>query len=254
MDLYIKIMNKKDTITSILEFQTDKVSDYWRNQLFNMYPFLDKEKCLNLIWEERKQYITSKLSTYYDRIKLNLQNKFEASQSTWLENKEIVNTIYSKVFGIDCFSILNNIIAEISLNPICPRNLRNNSFSFFWNADNNNFLRTTLHEMIHFIWFYIWQQHFTDNTEEYENPHIKWILSEMVIDTIIKYTEIGNLYPEPYKHHLAYEYFYDMKIDNIPILNIVAKIKEKSHNIEEFMERAYEYCLENEDSIRKQIL
>ena len=64
--------------------------------------------------------------------------------------------------------------------------------------------------MIHFIWFYIWQQHFTDNTEEYENPHIKWILSEMVIDTIIKYTEIGNLYPEPYKHHLAYEYFYDM--------------------------------------------
>lgn len=254
MDLSIKIMNKKNTVANILKFQTDETSDYWRDKLFDMYTFLDKEKSAKMPWEKRKQYLSSELSLYYDKVKSVLQNKRIESQKIWSENKNAINMIYSKVFGIDCYHILNNMVAEISLNPICPRNLKHNNFTFFYGGDSNNFMKTALHEMIHFVWFYVWQQYFADKPAEYEAPHMKWILSEMVVDTLVKKTEITTLYPEPYKEKPAYKYFYDMKINNAPILSTLEKLKDKSKNIREFMETSYKYCLENEDSIRIQML
>ncbi len=253
MDLVIRIMDKNDTIASILQFQTDKTSEYWRNRLFEIYPWLDKEKCADLAWKDREQYLISELSAYYDKIQLNLQNKLSISQNVWLKNKENINDIYSKVFDIDCHNLLNNIVAEISLNPICPRNLKQTSFSFFWASDDNNFMKTTLHEMIHFVWFHIWQKHFGDNEKEYESPSLKWILSEMMIDTFVKMTEIGTLYPEPYKQQPAYKYFYSMNINDTPILMLLSEIKEKSDSIRQFMEVAYQFCLENEEAIQKQM-
>ena len=128
MDLSIKIMNKKNTVANILKFQTDETSDYWRDKLFDMYTFLDKEKSAKMPWKKRKQYLSSELSLYYDKVKSVLQNKRIESQKIWSENKNAINIIYSKVFGIDCYHILNNMVAEISLNPICPRNLKHNNF------------------------------------------------------------------------------------------------------------------------------
>ena len=253
MDLDIRVMSKNDTIASILKFQTEDTTEYWRSQLFNVYPWLDKGRCSSLALEDRKEYLISELSAYYDKIQLNLQNKLSMSQNVWLENKENVNDIYSKVFDIDCHNILSNIMAEISLNPICPRNLKHVSFSFFWGADNNNFMKTALHEMIHFVWFHIWQKYFTDNEKEYESPSLKWILSEMVIDTFVRKTEIGVLYPEPYKQQPAYRYFYEMIVHKTPILVLLSNIKEESSSIRQFMEGAYQFCLENEVVIREQL-
>lgn len=89
MDLFVKIMSKSDTLSSVLQFQTDDVSSYWREALFNAYPFLDKEKCSLLAWKDRKQYLTSELSKFYDKIKMNLQKKCILSQQTWNEKKKI---------------------------------------------------------------------------------------------------------------------------------------------------------------------
>lgn len=44
MDLSVKIMSKIDTLSSILNFQTDDTSVYWRGALFKAYPFLDEKK------------------------------------------------------------------------------------------------------------------------------------------------------------------------------------------------------------------
>ncbi len=254
MDLFVKIMSKSDTLSSVLQFQTDDVSSYWREALFNAYPFLDKEKCSLLAWKDRKQYLTSELSKFYDKIKMNLQKKCILSQQTWNEKKENINHIYTKVFDINCYNLFNNMVAEISLNPICPRNIKQHSYSVFWAGDELNFLKTSLHEMIHFVWFYIWKQHFNDCWEEYEAPNLKWILSEMVIDTLIKNTDIGNIYPENPKKKNAYSYFYNMKINNQFILHELSSMYRNSPNIINFMDQAYLYCKENEKDIRKQIL
>lgn len=254
MELDIKIMSLADNMASILNFQTDDTSIYWREPLFNAYPFLDKEKCFNLCWKERQKYLTTEFTKFYNKIKLNLQNKCTTSQKIWNENKKNINNIYSKVFEIDCQQILNDMVAEIALNPICPRDIQNKRFLVFWNGDELNFIKTSLHEIIHFVWFYIWQNHFKDNIKEYEAPDLKWILSEMVIDTLVKKSDIGKLYPESYQAKPAYSYFYDMQINNKLVLDELSSIYINAQNIIQFMEQAYLYCQINEKEIRRQIL
>lgn len=89
MDLFVKIMSKSDTLSSVLQFQTDDVSSYWREALFNAYPFLDKEKCSLLAWKDRKQYLTSELSKFYDKIKMNLQKNVSSLNKHGMKKKKI---------------------------------------------------------------------------------------------------------------------------------------------------------------------
>lgn len=252
MDLFVKIMNKKDTITSILYFQTDDTSVYWREPLFKTYPFLEK-KYLHASWEDRKQYLTTELSKFYDKINKNLQSKKVVFQKIWNYKKENINNIYSKVFYIDCHNLFNNMIAEISLNPICPRDIRHQSYSVVWSGNGSDFLKTSLHEMIHFVWFYLWQHHFNDSWDEYEAPDLKWILSEMVVDTLVKNTDIGKLYHRT-DEYPAYEYFYEMKIGHRFLLDELSSLYKNARNIIQFMEQAYQYCRDNEQAIRAQML
>ncbi len=253
MDLSVIIMEKQDTIANILKFQADDISVYWREKLFKVYPFLDENLCAKLPWEARKQYLTDELSAYYDKIRPHLRDKLIASQKVWATRKDAVNDTYSEVFGVDCRDILNDMVAGISLNPICPRFLKEKFFSAVWMANDDNFLKTALHEMIHFVWFYVWQKHFADNPEEYDKPHLKWILSELVIDTLVKDTAIRDLYPEAYRQQPAYKYFYQMNINDTPILHTLSALNKQAKNIEEFMEISHQYCLKNEASIRKEI-
>ena len=37
---------------------------------------------------------------------------------------------------------------------------------------------SAIHEIIHFVWFYVWNQTFADSYEEYETLSLKWILSD----------------------------------------------------------------------------
>lgn len=254
MDLSIKVMSRENTIGSILHFQSDNNSLYWRESLFEVYPFLDKEKGLHSKWEDRSQYLADELSLYYDKVYKNLQNKLQTSCKIWTDKKESVNRIYSEVFGVDCSNLFNDMLAEISLNPICPRNLHDKSFSVFFAADENNFFKTALHEMIHFVWFYVWEKHFKDKSDDYDAPNLKWVLSEMVVDTFVKNTAIGDLYPENYKKRSAYSYFYNMKINGESILAQLSNMYKNSQNVTDFMEQAYTFCQKNEKSIREQML
>ena len=253
MDLSVKIMSKTDSISSILKFQTPNTSSYWQDALFKAYPFLDKDKCLHSSWENKKQYLSAEFSTLHDKLYPTLQNKCANSQKIWNQNQANINHIFSQVFNLDCAHLFNNIVAEISLNPVCPRNLRMQSYSAIWAGDETNFLKTSLHEMIHFVWFYIWKKHFQDNWPEYEAPNLKWILSEMVIDTFVKNTTIDHIFPKPYKEKPAYQYFYNMKIGDNFILTELSKLYLNATNIIIFMEQAYQYCLNHEELIRKQM-
>ncbi len=57
------------------------------------------------------------------------------------------------------------------------------------------FLGVTLHEIIHFVWFHVWNQEFRDSYEEYERPSLKWILSEMVVESIMTDPRPSELNP-----------------------------------------------------------
>ena len=254
MELIFSIMPKNKTVESILDFQTDESSLFWRNQLFEVYSFLNKEKGLkNPLFLERKAYITKELSTFYDKNKDLFQEKKELYKIQWIKNKKEIENIFSNIFQVDCHKLFNNIKVKISLNPICPRYLSKNLFTVFFKFGPEQFLNTSIHELIHFVWFYVWQNHFLDNKIEYEAPHLKWLLSEMVIDTLVQYTDLKYFYKTRGSETPAYNYFYNIKVQNLVLLEKLKELYLKSENIIEFMDSSYQYLTQNEKEIRKQI-
>lgn len=253
MGISIQIMQKQKTIESILDFQTDSMPPFWREPLFKCYPFLDKEKGFYPPFQIRKDYLTQALSHFYTQ---NYQ-AFLEKQKLFFEhlkhNQKQLLPVFNNIFNIDCKPIFDTTLIEISLNPICPRYLNEKRFTIFFKFGPEQFLNTVIHELIHFVWFFIWQKHFNDSSNEYESPHLKWILSEMVVDTLVKNTELNQFYKARGNETPAYSYFYDMHIQNKPVLDTLSLFFKQSKEITLFMEKAFQYILTYENEIRKQM-
>ncbi len=254
MELVVDVMSCQDTINSILHFQTDDNSLYWRETLFLVYPGLDKSKGLDADWRTRREYLSEQLSLLYAQAENDLKTKAGMFNQYWLERKNEVTEVFSKVFQINCAEILDDMSAKISLNPICPRDIHSHFFTIFYRYGKEQFLMTAIHEMVHFVWFHIWHKHFKDSVSLYDAPHIEWLLSEMVVDTFVHQTDIGKFFDSSRVERPAYRYFYDMKVGGEPILVRLEKFYLNATSLVDFMEKAIQYCRENESCIRKQVL
>lgn len=108
--------------------------------------------------------------------------------------------------------------------------------------------------MIHFVWFYVWNRTFGDSYDEYESPSMKWILSEMIVESIMKDPRLSSINPYFPREEggCIYPYFFDMKVDDKLILETLDEMYH-SQNIIDFMKNSYEYCVEHETEIREHI-
>ncbi len=83
---------------------------------------------------------------------------------------------------------------------------------------------------------------------------MKWILSEMVVESIMDDTRLATINPYYPRENggCVYRYFQDMIIHGKPILDTLRDLYQNNH-ITDYMEIAYRYCLENEAAIRRHI-
>ena len=108
-----------------------------------------------------------------------------------------------------------------------------------------------MHEITHFAWFYFWNKHFQDNPAEYDFPNIKWLLSEIVVETLIHNSAINDLIEQP--KYIAYSYFYDMTIKDELIFDTMKKFYLNRKDIYDFMDKAFEWIKTNETELRDKI-
>ena len=136
----------------------------------------------------------------------------------------------------------------------CPRFLREHSFDVFYKNSEYGALGMSLHEMIHFVWFYVWNQMFKDSYDEYETPSLKWILSEMVVESIMSDERLSSINPYSPRERggCVYSYFFDMTVDGRPVLDTLHELY-KAKRMTDFMRLSYEYCRENKKEIREHI-
>jgi len=108
--------------------------------------------------------------------------------------------------------------------------------------------------MIHFLWFHVWNSIYGDSYDEYERPHLKWVLSEMVVESIMRDKRLSSINPYFPRENggCVYGYFQDMEIGGRPILETLDEIF-KSTDMSGFMKTSYDYCLNNEAAIRAHI-
>lgn len=251
MDLSYIFPGVDYSVDSILLFQDD---GQWWDVLFYFYPQINRDKFDSLPTSQQKTYLRDILQKHYnDNAKSEIDNKVVKYNAHWKLHKNQIEDAFYDAFQCDIKDIFNDVVGNITFNPICPRFLSTRTFDVFYKNSERGALGVSLHELIHFVWFDVWQKHFDDCADEYETPHLKWVFSEMVVDPIMRHDRrLKDINPY-FDDGCAYECFYLMSVNNIPILDTLYKMYVGSKNVVEFMEQGYAYCNKYEHEIRTQM-
>ena len=242
------------SIESILLFQVDSATPFWSDSLLYFYPQIKKETLLNLTFDEKKNYITEELRNVWKDSLDELNGKVELYNQHFRKYQSQIEDALSDAFAIDARLIFNDLTGNISLNPISPRFLQERYFDLFYKNSERGALGMSLHEIIHYMWFHVWNSHFGDNFSEYETPSLKWILSEMVVESIMDDERLSSINPYYPRENggCVYPYFQDMIINGTPILDTLRELFKQNY-ITDYMEKSYQYCQEHESAIRQHI-
>jgi len=242
-------------IRQIMEFQTAGESAFWSDPLYHFYPQLDKNYAESLPFSERMRYIEYTMRSVYFEAEPTINEKTALYSHYWAECKQQITEALSDAFAVDCFDLFNDIRCNVSINPIEPRFLTEHCYDTFFLNSERGAIGGGIHEIIHFVWFHVWHGLFADSYDEYERPSLKWILSEMVVESIMSDERLSSINPYfPRKNGgCIYPYFFDMMADGNLILDTLDSMY-KSQSITDFMRNSYAYCQKHEAEIRKHIL
>lgn len=241
-------------IQRIMDFQTEDESAFWSEPLYHFYPQLDKAYATSLPFAERKNYIERTMRAVYTELENSINEKVLSYTHYWNTCKPQITAALSDAFSVDCENMFNDIQCNLSINPVEPRFLKEHRYDTFYLNSERGAIGGGIHEIIHFVWFHVWNSLFQDSYDEYERPSLKWILSEMVVESIMKDERLSSINPYFPREHggCIYPYFFDMMVDGKLILDTLDAVY-RSQNIADFMRNSYAYCKEHEAAIREHI-
>lgn len=242
-------------IDSIMLFQTPEETSFWSDSLFYFYPTLDKDIFKMLNYTEKEAYLFKEFEKIYLEQKPVILEKVNLYNSHWNKHKTQIEEALTEAFDLDVRPLFNDLRGEITLNPISPRFLKEHYFQIFYLNSERGALGESLHEIIHFLWFHVWNEHFKDSFDEYERPSLKWILSEMVVESIMRDERLSSINPYFPRENggCVYPYFQNMIIDGRFILEQLDEWYQSRETIQSFMEESFAYCQKHEKSIRSHI-
>ena len=244
-----------EILASIMEFQAEGENSFWSEPLYHFYPQLDRAYAESLPAPKRKKYIADTMWAVYQELEEILEEKAALYTKRWEKYKGQITGALSEAFETDCRDILNDLRAHVTLNPVCPRYLAERQFDIFYLNSDKGAIGLAIHEIIHFVWFIVWQRVFGDEPAEYERPHLKWILSEMAVEPVMRDERLCTINPYFPRENggCVYPYFYDMVLDGKPVLDTLDGMFRRRESIEGFMKESYRYCQEHEAEIRRHI-
>ncbi|MBQ2861443.1 MAG: hypothetical protein IJE83_01500, partial [Oscillospiraceae bacterium] len=175
MDITYKNPGYEYSIESIMLFQTDEQTPFWSDSVLYFYPQIDKTELEKRNFEEKKEYIYNVLEEVYGNIKDELESKIIRYNEHFQNHRSQIEDALSEAFELDSGLLFNDLTGNITMNPVCPRFLQEKYFDVFYLNSERGALGLSIHEVIHYFWFYVWNKHFGDSYEEYETPSLKWI-------------------------------------------------------------------------------
>lgn len=237
---------------SISEFI--KQDDFWSEPIFHFFPELLKFKGLFAKDDDNKdivEEILGMVDELYKSREKEIQSKVISYQKSWNRYEKLINERFSSIFQFDTSKIFNNLVCNITLNPISPRYLRDHTFDGFYMGTDEASISNALHEIVHYLWFYLWNQNYKDSYENYEAPSLIWILSEAIVEQILNDEKLNEINPNNRRGN-AYPYFYNMVVNGQLLYDYLDEIY-KNNPIDKFMDKSYQFMVENEEEIRSQI-
>ena len=185
-------------------------------------------KCLGLEASSITKNFEKKIEKMYTKNLGAMKKKCLVFQKAWDNKKDFINQELAKVFG-QTFDF--NCVARVNINPIFPRHLDTKTFDIHFECDANFMLLNAVHEITHFAWFEVLAENFPEiPATQYETPHTPWLVSEIAVEPIFRFSKLHTLSPK----QPAYDYFYTNKIGEQTVAEIANLLFKKSKNIVDF--------------------
>ena len=254
MNITYKNPGDRHSIESISLFLTGDETAVWSAPILHFYPQLDSKMLAAYSPSDKQKYLSDVFGSIYSELKEEINRKVICYHDHFQRHKQQIEQALSDAFHLDASCVFNDLTGNVTLNPICPRFLKEHCFDVFYMNSERGALGLSLHEVIHYFWFHVWNGHFGDDYDEYETPSLKWILSEMVVEAIMRDKRLSSLNPYFPRENggCIYPYFQNMCVNGSPILETIDALYHRN-SITDFMEEAYTYCLKYENEIRKHI-
>ena len=240
------------SVKTILEFTKSGQSPFWSEPLFHFYPDIDRDSYMLSDDAAKKAYLTDYFLAYEAKNRDAVSAKITTYNSYWQKHEPQIVSALEDAFETDLSGIFNDLTCMTTFCPISPRHLERHTFDNFFMESEKGALGTAMHEIIHFVWFHVWKSVFHDDPAEYETPHLKWILSEMVVEPVMRDPRLGGINPYYQHNSCVYPYFYTLNLDGRPVLDTLADML-ASMPVSAFMQEAYRYCTRHEQTIRAHI-
>lgn len=200
------------------------IDEKFKNSLYLEYPELKQQKL--------EDYVT----TLYQSKKGELESIKNITQQSWDRvEKNILHefsNILQKEWNIEI------VPGGLSLLPFSTRDLREIRFDVYYKKDTGRILKTTTHEIFHFLYFDKWLELYPNTTlKNMDYPSSTWALSEIVLPIMLNSTKVVDILGIEFKNYSMFEN--DM-FNGENIVDHLTKIYE-NNSLEDFFLEATQY-------------
>ena len=197
-------------------------------------------------FDEKLEIIKAILEPIHNQNLQAMEDKVEELQDYWNQNSNLICAELEKIFRVK-FKGVQEYIAEVNINTVCPRYLNECSFDVDFRATKEQTLQTCIHELIHFVWFELWQELFPEcDPSHFETPHTEWLFSEIAVDPIVYFSELRTLCNDK----PAYDYFYEAQLWGENMMEVFRKLY-RANSIDNFLERGLKLLNSNPDLVKE---
>lgn len=242
-----------------VKFDLGKVEDYlplliffilkderWQEKIFSIYPALrDRVENSENPSQEIEKFFKKQDKKFFGV----MQTVVKQFQDSWNVINDQIMTALAEINEVK-LEDFDNFYSRVTLNPICPRFLKTNSFDIYFGLADRTMKTLVLHELSHFFFFKKFKEIYPEvNEDEFESPHLIWRLSEIVPGVIfLNNLKINELF-EPQEEALVYESIQKLEVNDKRILDILGEFYRSRISFEDFIRKAYSFLKEHEKEI-----
>lgn len=182
------------------------------------------------------------LSLTYTKDVYTFSKKAKEYEKIWETISSPFEITIANYFDYTWKATFEEIIVKVGLLPICPRSIEKRKFYITSDLSEPWIKSIIAHEYCHFIFFEKWKELHKDwSYNDFHKPSSLWYLSEIIIDPVLNSNNIA-----PILRNKAYSYdkFYDIKINQTSLMDIVRKIYEEN-SINTAIEKSYKLINDN---------
>lgn len=199
--------------------------------------------------KKRKEIIDKFFKDQFKKETSRIRKKIKFFQKEWEKINDQVMLVLSELVEQDWGKQTKEISARVSLNPICPRFIKERTFDVYYKDTARRMKSTAIHEILHFIYFEKWKKVFPKIKErEFDSPYLVWKLSEMVPGIVLNDKKIQKIFTYRF---FSYKEFQTIQLKGRPLLSSLQKFYDERRNFEDFLRKSWAFVKKHEKEINK---